>query len=140
MSTSTQKTLSEKQYSGQQVLKRSPIPALITAALFREVAKVKKVRKEKTIVGAESGIMDASVTDELVADHEWESMLHTFEPEADELSPGTGGAESDDLWERLSTTRWLKSSAPRDEHDSTPGSDETQVVSVERDTTVDTEG
>ena len=35
MSTSTQKTLSEKQYSGQQVLKRSPIPALITAALFR---------------------------------------------------------------------------------------------------------
>jgi len=59
-------------------------------------------------------MLDASVTDELVADHEWEAMLHTFETETDELSPGAGGPESDDLWERLSSTRWLKSSAPRD--------------------------
>ena len=113
MKTNTIKFSSGKEYSGQQVLKRSPKTAIMTANLFREVAKVKNLRKRKTTVGDED-LMDASVTDELVADHEWESMLHTFEPEADELSPGAGGAESDDLWERLSTTRWLKSSAPRD--------------------------
>lgn len=114
METNTFKNLSGKRYSRQQVLKRSPITAIITADLFRDVAKVKNLRKRKTRAETEEDVMDASVTDELVADHEWESMLHTFEPEADELAPGAGGAESDDLWERLSTTRWLKSSAPND--------------------------
>lgn len=61
--------------------------------------------------------MDASVTDELVADHEWEALLHNFEHETDELSPGGGGGggeEGEELWERLSSTRWLKAPAPVD--------------------------
>lgn len=126
MKTNTIKFSSGKEYSGPQVLKRSPNTAVMTANLFREVAKVKNLRKRKTIVGTEEELLDASVTDELVADHEWESMLHTFEPETDELSPGAGGAESDDLWERLSSTRWLKSSAPRDADFS--GSDDSETT------------
>lgn len=85
--------------------------AIITATLFRDASKVKNLRKKTTISAAEEELMDAAVTDELVADHEWESLLHTFEPEAGELHVG-GEEESDDLWERLSSTRWLKSSAP----------------------------
>ncbi len=96
--------------------------AIMTANLFRDASKVKNLRKQKTILGTEEDVMDASVTDELVADHEWESLLHTFEPEAGELHVG-GEEESDDLWERLSTTRWLKSSAPIDDTPSGPAAD-----------------
>lgn len=117
----TKNNLSEDQYAGLHVLKRSPLPAVLTANLFRDAANVKNLRKRKTIQGDEEELMDASVTDELIADHEWESLLHTFEYEADELSPGD--AESDDLWERLSSTRWLKSSAPLDDSRQSSGSE-----------------
>ncbi len=127
MKTNTRLFSSEKEHFGQQVMQRSPNAGIITANLFRDVAKVKNLRKRKASDGAAEDMLDASVTDELVADHEWESMLHTFEPEADELSPGAGGAESDDLWERLSTTRWLKSSNPRDSDFETTPSSETKV-------------
>jgi hypothetical protein len=86
-----------------------------TAKLFRDAAGIKKVRKRKTILGSEDLAMDASVTDELVADHEWEALLQPFEQETDALSPGAGGLEEDggdELWERLSSTRWLKAAAP----------------------------
>ena len=50
---------------------------------------------------------------ELVAPHEWASLLNNIESESDETRVGgevMGEVElvSDDLWERLSSTRWIK--------------------------------
>ena len=128
MSTNTFERVSGNSYSRQQGLKRSPITAIVTAKLFRDASKVKNLQKRTANTEAEDEL-ELPVAGELVAEHEWESMLHTFEPEADELSPGTGGAASDDLWERLSSTRWLKSTSPRDEMSENSESSESEDIS-----------
>jgi hypothetical protein len=51
---------------------------------------------------------------ELIAPHEWAALLNTPESESDETYVGAPealselNAETDDLWERLSSTRWIK--------------------------------
>lgn len=80
------------------------------AGLFQEASKVRRLPKKKTTLWNSENIMDASVSEELVADHEWETLLDTFENEGDEL---VGDAEEHDLWERLSSTRWLKATPTR---------------------------
>lgn|GEM_PF-5784686 len=44
---------------------------------------------------------------ELVAPHEWEALLYNFENEAVAEAP-MEVAEVEDIWERLSSTRWIK--------------------------------
>ena len=86
-------------------MRRGESPVM-TAKLFRDAANVKNVRKQKTILGTDEEAADASV--ELVADHEWEALLHNFDQETDDLSNSADLDEREELWERLSSTRWLK--------------------------------
>ena len=67
---------------------------------------------------------EKSVKQELIAPHEWAALLNTPESESEETYVGTPeiaadlNAETDDLWERLSSTRWIKE--PREDfHNST---------------------
>jgi hypothetical protein len=55
----------------------------------------------------------APIKQELIAPHEWASLLNNIESEPDDTHVGgevLGEVElaSDDLWERLSSTRWIK--------------------------------
>lgn len=85
--------------------------------IFREVSKVRPLRKNKAVFDAEEEHVDANHTGELVADHEWGALIDTFEPDGE--APVASTAEEDELWERLSSTRWLKSTPPSDgENDS----------------------
>ena len=61
---------------------------------------------------------NSAVKQELVAPHEWASLLNNIESDPNDTQ--VGGAPlaevelaSDDLWERLSSTRWIK--APRED-------------------------
>ncbi len=59
-----------------------------------------------------------AIKQELVAPHEWASLLNNIESDPNDTQLGgavMGEVElaSDDLWERLSSTRWIK--APRED-------------------------
>lgn len=75
-----------------------------TAEVFRDALKVKRLRKKATILGTEEKPVVGQTPDQLVADHEWASLIHNFEHEAE----AHAGDAEDELWERLGSTRWLK--------------------------------
>jgi hypothetical protein len=54
---------------------------------------------------------------ELVAPHEWAGLLHNFESDntASAATAIDSETESEDLWEKLSSTRWIKT--PPQDHD-----------------------
>jgi len=62
----------------------------------------------------ESGEKPAEPVRELVAPHEWDAMLNAFEENGVTVTseyksaPGELEIDSEGLWERLSSTRWLK--------------------------------
>ena len=62
------------------------------------------------------GTKPARPVQELVAPHEWDALVqHTFENEHLSAPQRRGKAEEshDELWERLTSTRWLKRKALR---------------------------
>ena len=50
--------------------------------LYADAAKVKSLRKRRSIMSGENETLDGPLQDELVADHEWASLLHAFDNEA----------------------------------------------------------
>ena len=63
---------------------------------------------------------------ELVAPHEWESMLNAFDESGVTVTseyksaPGEIEIDAEDLWERLSSTRWLKEQNTKDSGEDDP--------------------
>jgi hypothetical protein len=107
-------SMSGNNSSGHPKKKRAAPRTVRASALFRDVEKVKKLRKGKTSLAVDkNAAVDAPVEEQqLVADHEWDALLHTFEPEGEELPSRRIIQEEEDLWQRLNTTRWLKESDP----------------------------
>ncbi|HLX63033.1 MAG TPA: hypothetical protein VKX17_17315 [Planctomycetota bacterium] len=101
----------EQNFKGPLIKGKTSRALALIANLFREQGIVKNAKDSKVIKAAQNDdAVDVPVSDELVADHEWESLVQTFDPEPDEL-PHVA-ADEEDLWEKLSSTRWLKAAAP----------------------------
>ena len=75
-----------------------------------------------------SKAQEQAAKQELVAPHEWASLLNAPENESEETTVGIPGIvegeelseldAADELWERLSSTRWIKD-PPQDIHNHT---------------------
>ena len=103
--TSTTQRMADKNPSKRQRKGR----ALNTADVFRDALKVKRLRKTETVMDAAPGVNAAPGNGELMPDHEWAALIHTFEHEAE--AHASSDVE-DELWKRLSSTRWLKDNVP----------------------------
>jgi hypothetical protein len=112
MMTTSREHLAGSPHSGREKQRKAGPAAESTTHIFREAMKVRQLRKRKTQMGDGEPVVDAPVDQELVADHEWDALLHAFDTEPGELPPGDGVDEHDALWERLSSTRWLKQTPP----------------------------
>lgn len=80
------------------------------ADVFRDALKVKRLRKTETVMESApgAGVNPVPGGGELMPDHEWAALIHTFEHEAE----AHASSVEDELWDRLSSTRWLKDNVP----------------------------
>lgn len=76
-----------------------------------------------TISPARAAAQEKAAKQELVAPHEWATLLHAPENDVADFASGAPlpeapqtEAASDDLWERLSSTRWIKVAPEHDLH------------------------
>jgi hypothetical protein len=72
---------------------------------------------------ARAAALEKAAKQELVAPHEWATLLKSPDNEAADIASGAPipevphtEAASDDLWERLSSTRWIKVAPEHDLH------------------------
>jgi hypothetical protein len=89
---------------------------------YRKLEQMEKIasKKKKSSVGTANGAATPThqPVQELVAPHEWDMMLNAFEengvtPTSQPVpAPGQIEIDSEDLWEKLSSTRWLKEPRP----------------------------
>jgi hypothetical protein len=99
--------------------------------VVRKASPVKKTTQRRTANTRKSGAfprpqvepdrpLDAG-SRELMAPDEWDALLQTIEAESAAASVEDAAkvqVASDDLWEKLSSTRWIKT-PPSGDHDST---------------------
>lgn len=99
--------------------------------VIRKAAPVKKTTQRRNDIARKSGAFPRLQTDpdrpldagtrELMAPDEWDALLQTIEAETATASAEDAAkvqVASDDLWEKLSSTRWIKT-PPADASDST---------------------
>jgi hypothetical protein len=88
---------------------------------YRKLEQMEKITtKRKKTSDIPDGVRPSSqpAVQELVAPHEWDMMLHAFEENGvtptsqPRPAPGQIEIDSEDLWEKLSSTRWLKAHKP----------------------------
>jgi hypothetical protein len=88
--------------AGTKGKKRKPVPMKTNVETRTQFSTFRNTAPSK-----------AAPVKELIAPHEWAALLNSFENEPEGSTRQTSATgeieiESEDLWEKLSSTRWLK--------------------------------
>jgi hypothetical protein len=105
----------------QRLLDGGPL-ALNSKKMEQKTVEMKDEPMEKN--HSDAATIRGAVSEELFDLGEWEALLDNFDstpsvPSTPRIPPVEPELSSDDLWERLSSTRWVRTPSRTDHNDST---------------------